>query len=150
MYSIEYNKEINNSSQFSNIKSLTIDKDDILMMKYIDILYKGDKCLVSLYLKYLKFCRAKKKEIDEFTILNDSESNQKVIASIINCDWLINKNSLEINSEEYGKRKNVFQDEISFLKDSKRLCDIHRCQLMQYYIDTFDKNMINDNKVLMK
>ncbi len=140
MYSIEYNKEINsNEGIFKNIKSLTIDKDDILMMKYLDIINGDDKNLVSLYLKYLKFCKKNKTDFENFTILNDNKANTDVISSVILCEWLINSGSLQFNGEEYQRRKKIYEDMIDYLKNSSRVHDQHQCILMQYFVDTLNR-----------
>ncbi len=145
MYSIIYSKDTkNNQGIYKNIEGITIDVKDIKMMKYIDVLHKGDKYLVTLYVKYLKLCHKKKKELSTITILNDNPNNEKIISSIIDCPWLINEYSLTLNSEEYKKRKEVFQKEIEFLKNSKKLNEQHQVMLMQYFIDEFDDNIYLD------
>ena len=149
MYTIEYNKEINyNQGIFKNIKSVTIDKEDILMMKYLDIVNGDDKNLVSLYLKYLKFCKKNKTDYDNFTILNDNRANTDVISSIIFADWLINSGSLQFNIEEYQRRKVNYQSMIEFMKSSKRVHDQHQCMLMQYFIDTLDKTQDKEKEMV--
>lgn len=151
MYSVEYNKETkSNHGTFRNIKSITIDKDDIMMMKNVDIIHGEDKNLFHIYQKYLKFCRKTKDNIDKFTILNDNQNNEEIIASIFLCDWLVNEDGLEINKEVYLQRKKVFQEYIYENKASKRSYDERKCMLMQYFIDTIDKVLENENEKVLK
>ena len=149
MYTIEYNKEANyNQGIFKNIKSITIDKEDILMMKYIDIINGDDKNLVNLYLKYLKFCKKNKTNYDNFTILNDNKFNTEVISSVLLADWLINAGSIQFNSDEYQRRKVNYQGMIDYMKTSKRVHDQHQCMLMQHFIDTLDKALIKEKELV--
>ncbi len=150
MYNIEYNKEKNlKKGIFCNIKSISIDVLDIDMMKNIELLPNGDKNLVNLYHKYLK--SKNKDNITRFTILNNSPNNEKVIGSIILCDWLVNEGSIDLNKEEYLRRKGLFKKIIDEIKDTKDITNQYRCLIMQYYIDTINKVYEKDKiKVLSK
>lgn len=149
MYTIEYNKELNaNKGVLKNIKSISIDEEDILMMKNIDILHGGNKSLFGLYLKYLIFSKKNKNNNERFTILNNGLNNAEVISNIILCDWLINEKSLSLNKEEYLRRKELCQDAINYLSGSNRSYDKKRCILMQYFIDTLDKNLEKDKSLI--
>lgn len=143
MYNIEYNKITTKNGTLNNISSITIDSDDILMMKYVDILHKGDRNLVILYLKYLKYCYLKRVKPDKFGIKNNSK-NENLINSIIACDWLINEQSIKLNIEALEKRKEYFQSEINYFKNSNKSYDKHKCLLMQHFIDSFDKVKTNE------
>ena len=139
MYRIEFKKEkSNNGLYLPIIKNLTIDLDDILMMKNIDILYNGNKYLVALYLKYLKHCCHKKRTIYELTIPNNNLENGYIINSIISTDWLINQDTINDNIDELEKRRELFQKTIEELRESPKIHDQHQILLMQYFIDTFD------------
>lgn len=155
MYRIEYNKK-NDNNTLSSIKSLTIETDDIKMMRNVDVIYNSDKHLVALYLKYLKFCHDRKNNFHEFTILNNNIENEMVIKSIISSDWLINQDTLSDMEEELLQRKKEFEKKIDVLKDSTRLYDQHQVRLMQYFIDSIsylkdiDELDILDEKIFMK
>ena len=138
MYNIEYNKEMRKVGSLNNIKSITIDTEDILMMKNIGLMHNGDRNLIILYLKYLKYCLLKHVKPTKFGIINNA-SNEDIIKSIIECNWLINEKALEHDSTEYDKRKEYFEKEINLLKDSKKSYDKSQCLLMQYFIDSLEK-----------
>ena len=147
MYNIEFRE--NNASRksaYSNIVSLTINVEDINMMQYVDVICDIDKNLRILYLKYLKHCKKNKDNFDSYVILNDKEENEKIISSIIACDWLIYEGTFDFFKEKYQKRRDFYQKEIEVLKDSKKTHDIHQCLLMQYFIDTFDKIQIKEKE----
>ena len=150
MYKIEYNKEEQNRNKtFGIIKSITIDSSDIMMMKYVDTLRNGNRNLVSLYLKYLKYLKHNHKEIDtkeRFTIMNDKPENEKIIASILDAGWLINEDSLTLSKEYLDSRKKDYLKEIDFLKDSPKVNDQQQILLMQYFIDTFNNNVIEEKE----
>ncbi len=137
MYKINFSKDCLREGLLCYVEGITIDVSDILMMKYIDILHEGDRNLVSLYLKYVRNYRKKKEQPETITILDNNNENERIIISIISCDWLINEGSLDFNREEYDNRKIKFLEQIDLLKDSKRDVDIHQCMLKQYYIDTY-------------
>ena len=138
MYNIEYNKEMKKSGSLNNIKSIIIDTEDILMMKNIGLMHNGDRNLIILYLKYLKYTLLKRVKPTKFGIKN-TFNNEKIINSIIECNWLINEKALEHDLAGYEKRKEYFQNEINILKDSNRSYDKRQCLLMQYFIDSLEK-----------
>lgn len=150
MYKIEYNKEMVNSiGTYRNVKGITIDTSDILMMKYVDTIHNGDKNLVTLYLKYLKHVTKHKDKSSQYEILNNKPENERIIASIISTKWLINEDSLYFNKDVLEKRKEEFLNEIDFLKESKKVNDQQYILLMKYFIDTLD-NVLNNKKKYIK
>lgn len=150
MYKIEYNKDIANTvGTYRNVKGITIDTSDILMMKYVDTIHNGDKNLVTLYLKYLKHVNKHKDESSQYEILNNKPENERIIASIINTNWLINEDSLYFNQDVLEKRKEYFLKEIEFFKDSKKVNDQQYILLMKYFIETLD-NVLNEKKYIKK
>ena len=144
MYTIEYGKvSSDKDSVYKNIKSVSIDKEDIMMMRYIDVFHGGDKNLFGLYLKFI--LSGKKNNSDYFTIMNNV-NNKDIIASIITCDWLVDEKSIEYNEDVYLKRKTTYQDAIKSLKNSKKAHDERQCLLMKYFIDTIDKFIEKENE----
>ena len=142
MYTIKYQNEKNEiKGPYQNIKSITLDKSDIMMMQYIDLLYGGDKNLIILYLKYLKYCLIHRENVSKFTIENNTSSNEKIISNILSTEWLINENSLSINNDEYQKRKEIYEKELIRLRGSQRTHDVNTSILMKYFIDTLNENL---------
>ena len=150
MYSIKYqNEEKEIKGAFRNIKSITLDKSDIMMMQYVDLLSGGDRNLIILYLKYLKYCLINLEKTNKFTIENNTSSNERIINSVLSTEWLINENSITLNIDEYKKRKEIYENEIIKLKESHRAYDVHKILLMQYYIDTLNKRL-EEEKIKLK
>jgi hypothetical protein len=82
-----------------NIKSLTIDLDDIKHVIY------DDKCH-NLFGLYARIGQINTSEIHSITILNNNLTNLLYIYEIINCDWMINKN-MEQNEDEEEAAKTL-------------------------------------------
>ncbi len=99
MYTIEYyktnSKKIKNNgkqSLVSNIKSVTIDVDDIFALKN-----SGDKISFGFGGIIARLSRCT--DVGMVTICNNSYSNSKLIKDIISSGWLINKDEFEYKDE---------------------------------------------------
>lgn len=95
-----------------NIKSLTIDKEDVDKM----ILSENTKFIL-LNLKTLR-----KNDDEKVTIKADNYSNVILIYSILNTNWLINKDTLDLMSaEDVCEQISFLENEINSLesKDKK-------------------------------
>ena len=99
MYTIEYyktnSKKIKNNgkqSLISNIKSVTIDVDDIFALRN-----SGDKISYGFWGIIARLSRCT--DVDMVTICNNSYSNSKLIKDIISSEWLINKDEFEYKDE---------------------------------------------------
>ena len=113
-----------------NIKSLTIDIDDIKHIIY-------DRKLRKLYSLYARVQRAKLDDnINSITILNNNSLNLMFIYEIINCEWMINQeemldslDTLKISRQLYNRMQ-----EYEATNNPKIKKDIEI--LIDYYINT--------------
>lgn len=120
-----------------NIKSLTIDKEDIEHIFYDEeLLYTTH--LYVLAGRVVRMCKKTDSysDLTSVVILNNNGVNQTLIYEIINCDWMVNRDELS--------------EELAALKLAKNLCkyirkydDINNpCKkekakvLLDYYMDT--------------
>ncbi len=120
-----------------NIKSLTIDVEDIKHIIY-------DNRLLKLYSLYFKVQRANlDKKIGSITILNNNSVNLMFINAIINCKWMINRDEMldGIDSLNVSRQLYNFMKEYDSTNDPKLKRDIEI--LIDYYINTitsYNKN----------
>lgn len=121
-----------------NIKSLTIDIDDIKNVIYDDRL----KHLISLY---AKINRLNINEIDSITILNNNGINMLYIYEIINCDWMIEKDKAYYSEELLLEKIRELNRLIEKYENSKSQSDKNklrnRIRLFEYWMNSLnDKN----------
>ena len=121
-----------------NIKSLTIDIEDI-----INIIY--DQSLINLYSLYAIAMKriSSDNSITSITILNNNKLNLSYIYEIINCEWMINANENidEINIEKIQKRLDYLKNKYENTTNQKKKIDIeYDIYLISYYLDTIKKH----------
>ena len=121
-----------------NIKSLTIDIDDIKNVIYDDRL----KHLISLY---AKINRLNTNEIESIIILNNSGINMLYIYEIINCDWMIEEDKAYYSEELLLEKIRELNRLIEKYENSKSQSDKNklrnRIRLFEYWMNSLnDKN----------
>ena len=151
MYKVNY-KDLSKEKTIDNIDSIAIDVIDVSQMRYVDIIYKGDIYLLSLYVKCLKYYNGKVNVFDRFVIRNNFKEGQKIINSVMSCYWLINEDDFENNYDKLEEKYNYFKEEILELKADETLKNLHKCLLMRHFIKSFKQCQKNkdDDKVKSK
>ncbi|MBQ6498252.1 MAG: hypothetical protein IJI58_06005 [Bacilli bacterium] len=164
MYTIEYYKTKRDKSKRKatghwseeskdtcwDIKSLTIDKEDIKHILYDDRLIDNFNQLVSSALRWRT--REWYKDLDRLQILNNNMRNERIIYEIINCEWMINRD--EINELDTLK---VVRNLCKYFQRYDRTNDPDRKErakiLLNYYMNTImniDKPKQKSNGKVLK
>ena len=121
--------------KYLNIKSLTIDLEDIEYVKYA----MKDKDLKHLVSLYVLINRVSFDAADAITILNNNYLNWLFINEIINCKWMVNYNEElnNLNLLNTVKRLLILIDQYEIVTDIKmKEKIINEIKLIKYYIDT--------------
>lgn len=115
-----------------NIKSLTIDLDDI---EHI-ICDKKNKYLYGLYARVKRENLGK--DVNSITILNDNDVNLSYIYEIINCKWMVNGDEELDNCYLLNVLRNLksYIDEYDLTDNQNRKKEIEN--LICYYIKTLN------------
>ena len=113
-----------------NIKSLTIDREDIEHVLY-------DEKLLYLPALVAKVRRVSSySDLTPITILNNNKVNQLLIYEIINCDWMINRDELkeELVTLELARTLCKYMQQYEATSKPYRKRDLEA--LINYYMDT--------------
>ena len=151
MYKVYYKSEDECKDTHDLVKMVNwieIDVSDIDKMKYIDVIYDGDIYLLLLYTSCLKYYHSKPKMNEKFVIENKHPGCEKIINSILECSWLINEDDVIVDSDNLKEKKDFFETEIDILSKSNSLKNIHKCILMQHFIDSYNELAKNQTKRL--
>jgi len=127
-----------------NIKSLTIDIDDINKIIY-------DQRLIHLYSLYAIVTKkiSSDNSITSITILNNNDLNLSYIYEIINCEWMVNSNENidEIKIERMQNRLERLKKMYNNATSQKKKIGIeYNIYLISYYLDTIKKHNEISNK----
>ena len=129
-----------------NIKSITIDIEDIKHIIYDEKLYK-------LYGLYARINRENlDNSIRSITILNNNLKNQLCIYEILNCDWMVNQYKILDNLETLKIARQLSNRIQEYDSTSKPFRKKNVEVLIDYYISTImnkdKKDRSSDTKTL--
>ncbi len=135
-----YQKNLANVCQ--NVKSITIDLEDIKMMKFLD-----DSILLGLYARF-----SNRKENTSVTIPNNSQLNCLYIYHILKNEWLIDQeNADKISINNIINRIDWLKIEISNAKDIVQKAKLEKELLLsKYALNTVIKYKDAKNKEAKK
>lgn len=119
-----------------NIKSITIDLDDIKKVIF------DDNCRNLLFL-YARINSIDTSNVSAITILNNNLSNKLCIYEILNCDWMINRNECGQNYDdtiiEKVKELHRLIDNYENSKDQhSKVKLMNRIKLFMHYINSIN------------
>ena len=128
-----------------NIKSLTIDKEDIEHILY-DSRLMNYSHLPGLVAKVR--CRSWYKDLEALTILNNNSINQLLIYEIINCEWMINRDEInELDTLKIARNLCRYVKRYDNTNNSYR--KVQAEGLLNYYMNTI-MNIMNIDKPKQK
>ena len=130
--------------QCCNIKSITIDVDDIKRIIF-------DQKLKFLYLLYIRIIQVigKDNSISSIIIMNNNTDNFYYIYEILNCKWMINsdENIDEIKIDKKEKYLKKLKNEYIKTTNQKRKIDIYyQIYLIEYYLESVKRKYDNTKK----
>ena len=157
MYTIEYrgkhqnklpNVSENIGESCSNIKSITIDYEDVEYFQYSDC--PLSECLGGFVKTVQRLYENANPKPETINIPNEGEINRLVICAILNCDWMV----LKVDGIDYEQLLIETIDELSNLEkglkntdDSKELRKIKRRTIvLGHCIETLNNKRRNGDK----
>ena len=156
MYKIEYREDKRNVpegmpdyiKECINIKSLTIDLDDI---KQISIVYdKVNVSLLGLYANVMRSVHSSSEPISSVVIMNSNNVNSQIIYEIINTDWMIDRNSSQEDLEDdlyHLKYKLERLQVVSSNKDNNNWHEaLKELKITEYHINSINNFRNNHSK----
>ena len=156
MYTVEFhdnakNKKLNLTSNIKetchNIKSLTIDYEDIEHIRYCDF-SKKDDLVVVLGGFVSRTQRLNKKSLSKYiTIVNDSDLNEMFIYALLNRDWILSSEDTNYDTLLLKSRDelNKLYEKIEVEQDSKELLKLkNRVILIEYFIKQINEQPVEE------
>ena len=129
-----------------NVKSLTVDLEDIYRISKDNKMRDLNSLIVKIGLAGLD------DDVNAITIINNNRVNQLYIYSIINCEWMVDKDDAfdDINYLETVKNIYILMDRYNKEIDKKRREAIaNEIELTRYFMDTHarkDNGYVDDVK----
>ena len=132
-----------------NIKSITIDVEDIKNMKY-DCFSNG------ILLKFYLMCKSKHvfAKYDQVSIPNNSIFTEELIYNILKSDWIINEELVDSDDDELKRRETYFKALIEVSEDNRDIKIQFRNKLYEYFVRKYEYiknhglNPCSDDKIL--